>query len=134
MTIPCKKTGFTSWGYYPQWTQVAVSPLFTAPPWKLIRLCIVDNISIQYNPGFNLWLAFFSWRLDIFLIYVTNRFEVLYWGGSNRYPQSIFWVKLWRLIYAPASPDLSLHKVRYTGVFTAWSLYHNDELKTISYQ
>ena len=30
------------------------------------------------------------------------------WGGSNDYPQSMFWAEIWKITYTPANPSFTI--------------------------
>ena len=53
-------------------------------------------------------LIFFSY---FFLIFAKNI------GGSNEYPQSMFWSKNMKNTYTPVNPSFFYIKVRYKGVY-----------------
>ena len=51
----------------------------------------------------------------IFLIYLLKTLIVgTRWGGSNEYPQSMFWSKNKKNRYTPANPSFTNIKVGYT--------------------
>ena len=43
-------------------------------------------------------------------------------GGSNEYPQCIFWSENEEIKYTPANPIFTI-KVGYKGVFIAWTSF-----------
>ena len=50
---------------------------------------------------------------DIFHIYAQNidcgySLEPPQWGGSNEYPQSMFWAEIRKIIYTPVNPSFTI--------------------------
>ena len=37
------------------------------------------------------------------------------WGGSNEYPQSMFWAQIRKIIYTPVNPSFTIIKVEVSG-------------------
>ena len=37
------------------------------------------------------------------------------WGGSNEYPQSMFWTKIRKIMYTPVNPNFFHIKVGFKG-------------------
>ena len=66
--------------------------------------------------------------LDIFLIFAQNidcgyALEPPHRGGSNEYPQSMFWSKNKKNRYTPANPMFSYIKVGFKGVYFSWTCF-----------
>ena len=67
---------------------------------------------------------------DIFLIFAQNidcgyTLEPPRRGGSNVYPQSMFWSKNKKNRYTPAYPSF-LYKVVFKGVYIAQTCFHDE--------
>ena len=73
------------------------------------------NMSVQYTAIFhghkndNFQMKFF----DIFLIFAQNidcgyTFEPPQRGGSNEYPQSMFWSKNKKIMFTPVNPSFTI--------------------------
>ena len=50
---------------------------------------------------------------DIFYISAQNidcgySLEPLHWGGSNEYPQSMFWAEIRKILYTPVNPNFTI--------------------------
>ena len=71
----------------------------------------------------------FQWKIfDIFLIFAQNidcgyTLELPQRGGSNEYPQSVFWSKNKKNSYTPAYPSFAIEKwgsrgIHYTDMFS----------------
>ena len=50
---------------------------------------------------------------DIFHISAQNRdcgysLELPRWGGSNEYPQSMFWAEIRKIMYTPVNPSFTI--------------------------
>ena len=50
---------------------------------------------------------------DIFHISAQNidygySLEPPRWGGSNEYPQSMFWAEIWKVMYTPVNPSFTI--------------------------
>ena len=50
---------------------------------------------------------------DIFLISAQNidcryLLEPPRWGGSNEYPQSVFWAEIGKIMYTPVNPSFTI--------------------------
>ena len=70
---------------------------------------------------------------DIFLIFAQSidcgyTLEPPRRGGSNEYPQSMFWSKNKKNRYTPAYPSFAI-KVGYMGVFIAWTCFPDVKSK-----
>ena len=75
---------------------------------------------------------------DIFLIFAQNidcgyTLEPPQWGGSNEYPQSMFWSKNKKKNVYPCKPQFYYMKVGCKGVYITWACYHDDFLHMFSY-
>ena len=62
----------------------------------------------QKNENFQMKIS------DIFHISAQNidcgySLEPPQWGGSNEYPQSIFWAEIRKIIYTPVNPSFTIH-------------------------
>ena len=72
------------------------------------------NLPMQYRKKFGCKNENFHWKIfDIFLIFAQNidcgyTLEPPRRGGSNEYPQSIFWSKNKKNRYTPAYPSFSI--------------------------
>ena len=69
-------------------------------------------------------------KYDVFNIYAQNidcryMLEPPRQGGSNEYPQSIFWIKIRKIVY-PSIPQIHTINVGFKGVFIAWTLLHDE--------
>ena len=67
-------------------------------------------------------------NVDIFLIFAQNidcgyTLEPPRRGGSNEYPQSMFWSKNKKNRYTPANPSFSIYKVGFKGVYITRTCY-----------
>ena len=68
-------------------------------------------------------------NFDIFLIFAKNihcgyTLEPPRRGGSNEYPQCMFWIKNNKIRYTPANPSFFFYiKVGYKGVYIAWTCF-----------
>ena len=74
---------------------------------------------------------------DIFLIFAQNidcgyTLEPPRRGGSNEYPQSMFWSKNKKNRYAPCIPQFFYIKVGFKGVFIARTCFPDDMLPSKS--
>ena len=78
---------------------------------KLVNAFHYENLPMQYTENF------FSSKnynnFDIFLIFAPNidcgyKLEPPRRGGSNEYPQSMFWSKNKKNRYTPANPSFSI--------------------------
>ena len=87
-------------------------------------------MSVQYTAIFhgckndNFQMKFF----DIFLIFAQNidcgyTLEPPQRGGSNEYPQSMFWSKNKKTMYTRVNPIFFYIKVGYKGVFITRTCY-----------
>ena len=68
---------------------------------------------------------------DIFNMFVQNidcgyTLEPPRRGGSNKYPQSMFWIKTKKNRYTPAKPSFSLKKVRLNGEYIPRTCFPDD--------
>ena len=55
-------------------------------------------------------------------------------GGTNEYPQSMFWNKNKKNRYTPVNPSFTIYiKVGFMGVFIAWICLHDDKSDCLSY-
>ena len=77
----------------------------------------------------------FHWKnFDIFNIFAQNidcgyMLEPPQWGGSNKYPQSIFWIKSKKNVYIyPCKPQFYYIKVGYKGVYMTLTCLYNGKL------
>ena len=81
----------------------------------------------------------FHWKkIDIFLIFAQNidcgyTLEPPRRGGSNEYPQSMFWSKNKKNRYTPANPSFFYIKVGFKGVFNTRTCFP-DESPLFSWQ
>ena len=73
--------------------------------------CHYENTPTQYTAiiKFLLPAEFFN----VFLIFAQNincghTLEPPHWGGSNEYPQSMFWSKNKKIMYTPVNPSFSI--------------------------
>ena len=67
-------------------------------------------------------------NFDIFLIFAQNTdcgytLEPPQRGGSNEYPQSMFWSKNKKNRYTPAKPQFLYIKVGFKGVYFSWTMF-----------
>ena len=74
-----------------------------------------ENLPMQYTQIFSLVkIENFQWKIfDIFLIFAQNidcgyMLEPPHRGGSNEYPQSMFWSKNKKNRYTPAYPSFAI--------------------------
>ena len=73
----------------------------------------------------------FHWKkFDMFLIFAQNidcgfTLESPRQGGSNEYPQSIFWSKNKKDRYTPAYPSFFYIKVGFRGVYFTWTCFRD---------
>ena len=70
-------------------------------------------------------------KFDIFLIFAQNIYcgytlEPPRRGGSNEYPQSMFWSKNKKNRYTPANPSFFYIKVRFKGVYITRTCFHDE--------
>ena len=63
-----------------------------------------ENMSMQYTEIFNVKNEKSQWNFDNFLIFA----QVPHRGGSNEYPQSMFWSKNKKNRYTPAYPSFAI--------------------------
>ena len=71
-------------------------------------------------------------NFDIFLIFAQNidcgySLEPPHRGGSNEYPQSMFWSKNKKTRYTPAHPSFCYIKVGFKGVYITRTCFHNGQ-------
>ena len=78
-------------------------------------ICHYENLPMQYTEIFlAIKIKIFSRKkLDIFLIFAQNidcgyTLEPPRRGGSNEYPQSMFWSKNKKNRYTPANPSFAI--------------------------
>ena len=103
-----------------------------------------ENVLVVKNENFH-WNNF-----DIFLIFAQNidcgyTLQLPRRGGSNEYPQSMFWIKNKKNRYTPANPTLymygwglggySLHGHVFLMISTRkpWFYFHESTLKDVLY-
>ena len=43
-------------------------------------------------------------KIDIFFLFLLKTM----WGGSNEYPQSMFWAKIRKIMYTPVNPSFTV--------------------------
>ena len=73
-----------------------------------------ENTPIQIYRRFHLQkLKIFRWKTGTFHISAQNidcgySLEPPHWGGSNEYPQSIFWAEIRKIIYTPVNPSFTI--------------------------
>ena len=85
------------------------------------KLCItktrlfkyIENFTTQKNENFQI-------KINIFYISAQNidcgySLEPPRWGGSNEYPQSLFWAEIRKIIYTPVNPFYYI-KMGFEGV------------------
>ena len=76
-----------------------------------------------------------------FLIFAQNidcgyTLEPHWRGGSNEYPQSMFWSKNKKIRYTPANPIFFYIKVGFKGVYFSWTCFPDVsqfEIQTFNY-
>ena len=74
-----------------------------------------ENTPIQIYRKFHLektW-KFSDKNSDIFHISAQNidcgySLELPHRGGSNKYPQSMFWAEIWKIMYTPVNPSFTI--------------------------
>ena len=76
-------------------------------------------------------MKFSAEKIDIFLIFAQNidcgySLEPPRRGGSNEYPQSMFWSKNKKNRYTPANPSFTIQKWGLRGVFIARACFPDD--------
>ena len=75
-------------------------------------------------------------NFDIFLIFAQN-IDCVYTlepprrGGSNEYPQSMFWSKNKKNRYTAANPSFSIYKVGFKWVYITWTCFTNSPRHSI---
>ena len=80
----------------------------------------------------------FHWKtFDIVLIFPQSidcwyTLEPPRRGGSNEYPQSMFWRKNMKNMYTPAYPQICHIKVGYKGVYFLWTCFPDDIVSQMS--
>ena len=94
-----------------------------------------ENMPMQYIVIFKVVKnENFQWIfLYIFLIFAPNihcgyTLEPPRGGGSNEYPQCMFWIKNKKIRYTPANPSFFYIKVGFKGVYISRTCFP-DELK-----
>ena len=74
----------------------------------------------------------FPWKkFDLFLIFAQNvdcgyTLEPPRRGGSNEYPQSMFWSKNKKNSYTPAKPSFFLYESKYKGVYISRTCFPDE--------
>ena len=84
-----------------------------------------ENYFVRKNENFH-WKIF-----DIFLIFAQNidcgyTLEPPRRGGSNEYPQSMFWSKNKKNMYTPANPIFFYIKVGFKGVYISQTCFPDE--------
>ena len=81
-----------------------------------------ENTPIQYIENFTSknW-EFFQIKTMIFFIFLLKTYcgyslEPHRRGGSNEYPQSMFWTKIRQIMFTPVNPNFDYIKVGFKGV------------------
>ena len=75
----------------------------------VIKPKLYKNILMQYTAIFHCCKN----KKNIFLIFAQNidcgyTLEPPQWGGSNEYPQSMFWSKNTEIMYTPVNPNFTI--------------------------
>ena len=104
------------------------------PEWSAIERRHYENTPMQYTEIFEVVKnENVQWKkIDIFLIFAQNidcgySEAVLKRGGSNEYPQSMFWSKIRKMdIRYPCIPQVYYIKVGYKGVYITRTCYPDD--------
>ena len=107
--------------------------LYSLPNWLLRRLQLkyshYENLPMQYT---EIKISKISLDVfDIFLIFAQNidcgySLEPPRRGGSNEYPQSMFWSKNKKNMYSPAYPTFANIKVGFKGVYITWTYFRDN--------
>ena len=67
---------------------------------------IVENLPSKYE--------FFQIKILIFFLCLLKNIDCGYSlepprrGGSNEYPQSMFWAEIWKIMYTPVNPSFTI--------------------------
>ena len=102
------ETGAILWPRVPSVYSWNLKTIYGLPLRKQAYSNILENLPAKYEN--------FQIKILIFFLCLLKNIDCGYSlepprrGGSNEYPQSMFWAEIWKIMYTPVNPSFTIYK------------------------